>query len=165
MTCVNCMANCQSSILNITMHSKPLKPLWALTSSMALLNARLGHLNHRYKKGLIKLSINLIDNDQDQPCCEGCTLGKYTVRRMKNQPRMGDIDTKVGELFYCDICGPYHNRYMITFIDDYSGFTYVYFIKQKSQTLEKFKEYFKFIETQKEITIKVLKSDLGTEYF
>jgi transposase InsO family protein len=56
-------------------------------------------------------------------------------------------------------------RYFITFIDDYSRFTYVYLLRTKDEAFGKFKEFKKMVENQKERQIKVLRSDRGGEYF
>ena len=51
------------------------------------------------------------------------------------------------DLIHSDVCGSFsvHARggyeYFITFIDDYSIYGYVYLIKEKSEALDKFKEF------------------------
>ena len=45
-------------------------------------------------------------------------------------------------------------RYFITFIDDYSRFTYVFLIKTKDEAFEKFKEFKTMVENQKEKKLK-----------
>jgi hypothetical protein len=52
-------------------------------------------------------------------------------------------------------------RYFITFIDDYSRFTYVYLLRTKDEAFGKFKEFKKMVENQKKRQIKVLRSDRG----
>ena len=56
------------------------------------------------------------------------------------------------------------NRYFVTFIDDKSRFTAVYFMKTKDQVLEKFKEYEAMVTNMTEKKIKILRSDNGGEY-
>jgi len=55
--------------------------------------------------------------------------------------------------------------YFLTFIDDYSRKTWVYFLKQKSETFAKFKEFKALVENQSDRQIKVLRSDRGGEYY
>ena len=49
------------------------------------------------------------------------------------------------ELVHSDLCGPMEtlsfggSRYFITFIDNYSRYCQTYFLKKKSEALEKFK--------------------------
>ena len=52
----------------------------------------------------------------------------------------------------------------ITFIDDLSRYGYVYLMKHKSETFEKFKEFHNKVENQRCKKIKALRSDRGGEY-
>jgi len=52
-------------------------------------------------------------------------------------------------------------RYFITFINNYSRFTYVYLLRTKDEAFKKFKEFKKMVENQKERQIKILRSDRG----
>jgi hypothetical protein len=54
--------------------------------------------------------------------------------------------------------------YYISFIDNYSCKTLVYFLKSKDEVLGKFKEFKALIENISKIKIKILKSDNGGEY-
>ena len=54
--------------------------------------------------------------------------------------------------------------YFVTFIDDYSRYGYVYLMKYKSETFEKFKEFKAEVEKQLGKSIKTLRSDRGGEY-
>ena len=56
------------------------------------------------------------------------------------------------------------STYFLTFIDDFSRKTWVYFLKNKSETFSKFKEFRGFVEKQSGLPIKVLRSDRGGEY-
>ena len=57
------------------------------------------------------------------------------------------------------------NRYFLIFIDDCSRFTYVFLLKNKSETFNAFKVYKAEVKNQLSKKIKVLKSDRGGEYF
>ena len=58
------------------------------------------------------------------------------------------------ELIHTDVCGPMSStarggfQYFITFTDDLSGYGYVYLMKHKSETFEKFKEFQSEVENQ-----------------
>jgi transposase InsO family protein len=54
--------------------------------------------------------------------------------------------------------------YYVSFIDDYSRKTWVYFLKSKDEVLGKFKEFKDLIENLSERKIKILGSDNGGEY-
>ena len=55
--------------------------------------------------------------------------------------------------------------YFITFIDDHSSYGYLYLMKHKSESFEKFKELRNEFEKQTGKCIKILRSDRGGEYF
>ena len=54
-------------------------------------------------------------------------------------------------------------RYFLTFIDDLSRYGYIY-LKHKSETFEKFKEFQSEVENHCNKKIKLLRSDRGGEY-
>jgi len=74
------------------------------------------------------------------------------------------------ELIHTDVYGPMSSiarggfQYFITFTDDLSRYGYVYFMKHKSETFEKLKEFQSEVENQCGKKIKVLRSDRGGEY-
>ena len=55
-------------------------------------------------------------------------------------------------------------NYFITFIDDLSRYEYVYLMKHKSESFDKFKEFRNEVQNQLGKTIKVLRFDRGGEY-
>ena len=61
-----------------------------------------------------------------------------------------------------DACGGY--RYFLTFTDDFSIYGYIYLMKHKSITFEKFKEFGSEVENHRNKKIKFLRSDRGGEY-
>ena len=77
--------------------------------------------------------------------------------------------TVLGRVF-TDVCGPMEtkshagSKYFITFIDDKTRYTAVYFIKHKSEALSKFKEFAAEVENFTGQTIKIIHSDNGGEY-
>ena len=52
----------------------------------------------------------------------------------------------------------------MTFTDDYNKYGYVYLIKHKSETFEKFKDFKQEVKNQLGRKIKMLPSDRGGEY-
>ena len=56
------------------------------------------------------------------------------------------------------------NRYCVTFIDDYSRKTWIYFLKPKSEVFERFREFKTLVENQTGKKIRVLRTDNGGEY-
>ena len=74
------------------------------------------------------------------------------------------------ELIHTDVCGPMSStarggfQCFITFTDDLSRYGYVYLMKHKSETFEKFKEFQNEVENQRGKKLKALRSDRGGEY-
>jgi hypothetical protein len=57
-----------------------------------------------------------------------------------------------------------NDRYFITFTDDYSRYGYVYLMRHKSESFEKFKEFRTEVENQLNKRIKALRLDCEGEY-
>lgn len=55
-------------------------------------------------------------------------------------------------------------KYFATFIDDFSGFTCIYFLQSKGEVFSVFKLFHAHLETQFSARIKILRSDNGGEY-
>ena len=74
------------------------------------------------------------------------------------------------DIVHLDVCSPMPltslsgSVYYVTFIDDYSHKTWVYFLKLKDEVFEKFKEFKALVENLSEKKIKILRSDNGGEY-
>ena len=152
--------------------------------SLELWHQRFGHLGVKNVKLLQdqKLVNGMKLNDsEDMKFCEGCVKGKQNRNSFpKGQTTRA---TELLEIVHSDVCGPMQtaslggNRYFVTFIDDKSRYTAIYFMKSKDQVLEKFKEYEAMATTVtgnkiKTMTasdstgkkIKNLRSDNGGEY-
>ena len=55
-------------------------------------------------------------------------------------------------------------RFFVTFINDYSRYTFVYTIKRKSEVFERFTEFAEQVENLSGYRVKSLRSDNGIEY-
>ena len=53
---------------------------------------------------------------------------------------------------------------MVTFIDDFSKYLWVYFMKEKFETFSKFKEFKEMMEAEVDKRIRCLRTDNGGEY-
>jgi len=56
------------------------------------------------------------------------------------------------------------SRFFVSFKDDYSAYRMVYFIKHKSDVLDKLKEFIDLVETKFERKVKTIRADNGREY-
>ncbi|KAL0391272.1 UNVERIFIED_CONTAM: Copia protein [Sesamum latifolium] len=74
------------------------------------------------------------------------------------------------ELVHSNICGPMNVRarhgafYFLTFIDDYSRYGSVYLLSHRSEALDCFKRFLAEVENQREVNLKVFRTDRGREY-
>lgn len=134
-----------------------------------LWHKRYGHLNSNQLKqlerdnsvkGLPKFKNVEID-------CVSCIRGKQT--RLPFPQKNEKSSKEVLGLIHTDLCGPMNTEsmggslYFATFIDDYSRKVFVYFIRRKSQYLEKFKEFKNMVETQTGNKLKMIRSDNAAE--
>jgi hypothetical protein len=75
------------------------------------------------------------------------------------------------ELIHSDVFGPVpvpslgKSVYYVSFIDDFSRNTWIYFLRNKSEVFDKFKEFKALVENQTEKKIKVLRTDNGGEFY
>jgi len=74
------------------------------------------------------------------------------------------------ELVHIDVFGPVTvpslsgSLYYVSFIDDFSRKTWIYFLRKKSEVFEKFKEFKALVENQTDKKIKVLRTDNDGEF-
>eukprot|EP00171_Calliarthron_tuberculosum_P023882 IDg23882t1 len=110
----------------------------ALVVSFNLWHQRLGHVSpSRIKSMADNELVHGIElcNSQNDDACIGCVLGKGIRAPI---PKSSSTKTKkVLELVHSDVMGPLEvpsvgrNRYIITFIDDYSNWTVEYTMQNK----------------------------------
>lgn len=100
--------------------------------------------------------------------CEGCILGKQDKESF---PTGKSLRAKTPlEIVHSDLCGLMQapslpaNQYFLTFIDEFTRKTWVYFLKNKSEVFEKFQNFKALVENQSGLRIKVLRTNRGGEY-
>jgi hypothetical protein len=140
--------------------------IYKLSLIILLWHARLGHLNFKYMKYMSKHG--LISYKQDvHDKCEICIESKIRKKPFPSTNR----DSQLLELVHSDICElngiltKGGKRYFITFIDNFSRYTYVYLMRNKDESFDMFQKYKIKVKNQKDKRIKVLRSDRGGEYF
>ena len=78
--------------------------------------------------------------------------------------------SKAFELLHMDLFGPTQytsigrNKYGFMIVDDFTGYTWVFFLGDKSDAFATFKSFVKGIHNEFEITIKRVRSDNGSEF-
>lgn len=139
------------------------------TSDCRLWHRRLGHL---CRIGMDKLrkgeAIGVSYDKMDHEPCIHCLEGKQSRKPFKAiQFKRGTV---LLELIHADLCGPMShdsfqgNKYLLVFIDDFSRAIFPYFISSKTQVKDKFCEFQNAVERQKEVKIKIFRTDNGTEF-
>jgi hypothetical protein len=129
-----------------------------------------GNLNFRYMKQLSKkiLVDGLPDIHFSKGVCEGCVLEKHPQEKFdkgKSQRDSAPLD-----MIHSYLMGPFPYssiskvRFFLIFVDDFSRFTWIYFLKKKSEVFQHPKDFKSLVETQSGKKIKVLQNDNKGEY-
>jgi len=104
----------------------------------------LGHISENRMKRLHDDGLLTSFDFESYETCESCLQGKMTKAPFTGFPKRA---SDLLELVHTGVCGPMSTtarggfQYFITFTDDFSRYGYVYLIKHKSETFEKFKEF------------------------
>ena len=141
------------------------------TSPSELWHKRFCHLNSCSIKSLIKG--NLVDgldlkNFENLDFCESCAHGK--IHRLPFPKKSSRKCTAPLQLVHSDVCGKVSSQslsgcsYFLTFVDDFSRYTWVYFLESKDEVYDKFREWKVLAENQTGQRLKVFRSDNGGEY-
>ena len=119
-----------------------------------LWHGRMAHLHHPSLGLLRQMVTGLPEFSTGQSdVCRGCALGKYTRTAFPSSDSQaaGTLD-----LIHSDLCGPMSfvslrgYEYYVTFIDDHSRKTWIYFLKSKKseEVLQRFQEFKALVENQ-----------------
>ncbi len=136
-----------------------------------LWHQRLGHLNFRdlarlSKKGIVKDLPKL--SKVDNPICKGCQMGSKLESLIRKLHLLGT--TRPLELLHMDLAGPTRmeslggKKYFMVVVDDFSRYTWVAFLREKSKAFNEFLNICKRIQVEKDLTIKRIQSDHGREF-
>ena len=141
-----------------------------LHSQATLWHKRLGHFHARGMQRMLQSGAvrGMPSFKIPTSHCTGCHLGKHAKTKM---PKAATYHAKkILELVHSDVCGPFKicsiggARYFLTFVDDFSRKTWIYFLSHKSQVLEKFKHLVRMLKTSTGRNISALRTDNGGEY-
>ena len=104
----------------------------------------MGHVNEKRISRLHKDGIPGSFDFESFDTCEPCLRGKMTKSTFNKQ---GERASDLLALIHIDVYGLLSTSarggfsYFVTFTDDFSRYDYVYLMKYKSKTFEKFKEF------------------------
>jgi transposase InsO family protein len=136
-----------------------------------LWHRRLGHvgmkqLNWLTKHDLVR-GLKDVKFEKDK-LCSSCQAGKQVANTHPNKSQMSTH--RPLELLHMDLFVPTSfvsiggNSYCLVIVDDYSRFTWVYFLRDKSNVFEKFKSFAILAQNQFDFDIKKVRSDNGSEF-
>ena len=138
-----------------------------------VLHCRFGHANipgilsSIRNRNVSGINFNISDIDPKYFCSK-CPLGKSIVKPFSKDNHMHS-DNKL-DLIFTDLCGPYgtlskgKNRFIITFTDNFSKYSWIYFLKNKSDAADKLKEFNVEVSALVGRKIHLIRSDSGGEF-
>jgi hypothetical protein len=145
--------------------------LIAKTNMGWLWHRRLAHVGmnnlHKLLKGEHILGLTNGHFEKDR-ICSACQAGKQVGA---HHPHKNMMTTDMPlELLHMDVFGPIayisigRSKYCLVIVDDYSRFTWVFFLQEKSQTQETLKGFLRRAQNEFGLRIKKIRSDNGTEF-
>lgn len=137
-----------------------------------LWHQRLGHIGHSSLKKLIDqqmvngLPIGAADVEKAKESCDTCHRNKLTKLPFKASETQ---TTAPLELVHMDLCGPLPStlgkaNYIATFLDDYSAFSVIKLLRNKSDVYAAVTEVLTLLENKTEKRVKAIRTDNGGEY-
>jgi len=124
------------------------------------------HLNKIISKELV-FGLQKLNFEKDK-ICVSCQKGKQTKTSFKSKKIIST--TRPLELLHIDLFGPSRtkslggNYYALVIVDDFSRFTWTFFLPTKSNAFNSFKKIAKSIQNQKHLKIFFLRTDDGGEF-
>ncbi|GJQ93897.1 putative ribonuclease H-like domain-containing protein [Tanacetum coccineum] len=132
---------------------------------------RLGHVNFKNLNKLVKgnlvrgLPSKIFQNDHT---CVACQKGKQHKASCKAKS-VSSISQSL-QLLHMDLFGPTsvrslnHKTYCLVITDDFSRFSWVFFLRTKDETSGILKDFIRQIENQLNQKVKTIRCDNGTEF-
>ncbi|GJY34673.1 putative ribonuclease H-like domain-containing protein [Tanacetum coccineum] len=132
---------------------------------------RLGHVNFKNLNKLVKgnlvrgLPSKIFQNDHT---CVACQKGKQHKASCKAKS-VSSISQPL-QLLHMDLFGPTsvrsinHKTYCLVITDDFSRFSWVFFLRTKDETSGILKDFIRQIENQLNQKVKTIRCDNGTEF-
>ncbi|GJV05989.1 retrovirus-related pol polyprotein from transposon TNT 1-94 [Tanacetum coccineum] len=128
------------------------------------------HANMRLIQSLASKELvrNLPKLKFDQHFCDACKIRKQA--HVSHKAKNVVSTTKCLELLCMDLFGPsavrsYRgNRYTLVIVDDYSGYTWTRYLKNKTEAFDQFEIFSKKIQNQLGCTIVPIRTDHGREF-
>ena len=144
------------------------KQAFAVTKpSHAKWHSRLGHPSFAIVRRVIsKNKLPFVRTKRIESICDPCQKAKS---HQLPYPISTSVSTAPLQLVFTDVWGPAptsvgRHDYYVSFIDDYSKFTWIYLLKRKSDVFSAFTNFQKLVERKLDSKILTIQSDWGGEY-
>lgn len=135
--------------------------------NVSIWHKRLRHPSEEVLSAMIRNFRHSINEDSLPSVCSSCMSGKMCRQPFSiKETRASSIFDKV----HSDIWGlaPTKSlegfRYYVSFIDEFSRFLWIFPVINKSDIFQVFVNFYSFVATQFNISIKCLQTDGGSEY-
>jgi histone deacetylase 1/2 len=139
----------------------------AIKPSKSQWHSRLGHHSSIIVRQIIsKNKLPCVRNLDIESVCDPC---QHAKSHQLPYPISTSVSTAPVQLVFSDVWGPAptsvgRHDYYVSFIDDYSKFTWIYFLKKKSDAFVAFVNFQKLVERKCNRKILTVQSDWGGEY-
>nr|GFC02788.1 retrovirus-related Pol polyprotein from transposon TNT 1-94 [Tanacetum cinerariifolium] len=143
----------------------------ATFSQAWLCHRRLSHLNfdtiNLLSKNDIVVGLPKLKFIKDR-LCSSFDLGK--AKRKSFHTKLTPSSKRWLQLLHMDLCGPMRvasinwKRYVLVIIDDYSRYTWTYFLRSKDETPEVLIDFLRLVQRGLQAQVGVVRTDKGTEF-
>jgi hypothetical protein len=150
-------SNSNFSICNVASQVDKFSILW---------HNRLGHVSDMIHKS-ISVQFPFVPFKSHSTPCDIC---HYAKQKRLPFPNSNTRSSHIFELLHVDIWGPNGivsvngHKYFLTLVDDFSRFTWIILMKNKTETRNHIMNFVNYIETQFHTKLKSLRSDNGNEF-
>jgi histone deacetylase 1/2 len=138
----------------------------AAKSSSSIWHWRLGHPSSVVVHQVLCDNSIPFSESNKESVYDACQVAKS---RQLPYPKSTSVSTSPLELVFSDVWGPASEsfgrfKYYVSFIDDYSKFTWIFILKKKSDVFQKFHHSQNHVERLFDKKILAMKTDWGGEY-
>ena len=136
--------------------------LGVIKPSATLWHHRLGHASTPVVQQVLnRHKLPFVKSSNKNNICDACQMGKS---HQLLYPRSTSVSTSPLDLVISDVWGPApssieHNSYYVSFIDEYSKFTWIYFLRHKSEVFQCFHDFQHLAERQFSHKILAMQTD------
>ena len=134
-------------------------------SQNRLWHYRLGHPSSQ-RMSLISQEFPFVKFHKVEPC----DICQFARQKRLSYAVSNSRASRKFELLHFDIWGPFSvhsihgHKFFLTVVDDFTRFTWVILLKSKSEVQNSIRSFIKFVETQFDTNVKVIRSDNGAEF-